>query len=174
MSSTSTRPRRLTRLAAGLTVAAAATATTLLGASPAYAQPSTIGAVVVNGGLTINGTNGNEGVTVNVDNGDVTVTNTTQTSMRAALGCTLVTPKIVRCVGVNRLITFNGFGGNDLVRNNTSVPSILVGGAGSDRLFGGSADDRIDGDSEFDSAFGNGGFDTCVQIENASSCEVNA
>ena len=37
MSHTTTRPRRFSRLAAGLTVAAAATATTLLGAAPAYA-----------------------------------------------------------------------------------------------------------------------------------------
>ena len=37
MSHTTTRPRRFRRLAAGLTVAAAATATTLLGAAPASA-----------------------------------------------------------------------------------------------------------------------------------------
>ena len=45
MSHTTTRPRRFGRLAAGLTVAAAATATTLLGAAPAHAQTNTVTAV---------------------------------------------------------------------------------------------------------------------------------
>ena len=42
MSHTITRPGRFSRLAAGLTVAAAATAMTLLGAAPAHAQPNVI------------------------------------------------------------------------------------------------------------------------------------
>ena len=57
MSHTTIRPRRFRRLAAGLTVAAGVTATTLLGAAPAHAQTNTVTAVVSGGGtLVVRGT----------------------------------------------------------------------------------------------------------------------
>jgi Ca2+-binding RTX toxin-like protein len=65
---------------------------------------------------------------------------------------------------------FNALGGDDTFTNNTSKPSILSGGDGSDRLTGGSANDRIVGGNGLDFAFGNGGIDRCL-TENKSSCE---
>ena len=56
MSHTTTRPRRFSRLAAGLTVAAAATATTLLGAAPAYAQTNAVTARMSAATLVVTGT----------------------------------------------------------------------------------------------------------------------
>jgi hypothetical protein len=169
MSHTIIRPRRFGRLAAGLSVVAAAATTTLLTAAPAYAQPPTTNAGVNRGGLTIFATNAGEFMTATVVNGAVVLNS--NGSINAKQGCTPITGTSVRCTGVNRLIEFNGFGGNDTFFNNTSVPGLLVGGSGSDRLNGGSANDRIDGDSEFDFAVGNGGFDTC-SAESESTCEA--
>ena len=46
--------------------------------------------------------------------------------------------------GVDGLIV-KGFGGNDFVRNRTSLPSLLLGGAGDDTLIGGTGSDTISG-----------------------------
>ena len=56
-------------------------------------------------------------------------------------------------------ILFNGGGGNDVFRNDTSVPSQAHGGEGDDTLRGGSADDRLDGGLGNDLLFGNAGND---------------
>ena len=63
MSHTITRSRRFSRFAAGLTVAAAATGATLLGAAPAYAQTTSVTASVSNGTLSVRGTTFTDTVT---------------------------------------------------------------------------------------------------------------
>src|SRR6267142_3143025 len=54
--------------------------------------------------------------------------------------------KIFNGNGVNGLLVKAG-GGNDLVRNRTSLSSELLGGAGNDTLLGGSGSDVISGGS---------------------------
>jgi hypothetical protein len=77
MSHTTIRPR-LRRLAAGLTVAAGVTGTTLLGAAPAYAQSTTVSAVVAGGGtLVVRGTANGETITAENGNGTITVSSST-------------------------------------------------------------------------------------------------
>lgn len=50
-------------------------------------------------------------------------------------------------------------GGDDIVTNNTNLPSNIYGGAGSDQLFGGSSVDWLYGDAGIDTLKGNGGND---------------
>jgi Ca2+-binding RTX toxin-like protein len=162
----STASRRLARLAAGLSVAAAATATTLLGAAPAYAA-TPVTTSVSGGTLNVVGTGFGDSVTANGGNGVVTLSNLLG-SITAGTGCTQL-GSTVRCTGVNAL-QFSGLGGDDTFRNNTSTRSFLAGGAGSDRITGGPGNDVIRGGSGVDFAFGQGGLDICT-AENESGCE---
>jgi Ca2+-binding RTX toxin-like protein len=172
MSRTSPRPRRLGRLAAGLAVAAASVSGTLLGVTPAYAQGDSLIASMSDGVLIVNGATGAniaDGVSASGGNGTIRLSNL-QGPITAGRGCVQL-GATVQCSGVNT-IYFNGFGGDDTFRNNTSTPSRLFGSSGNDRLTGGSANDQIDGGSGVDFAFGQGGFDTCTTAENRSSCEA--
>jgi len=86
MSHTTIRPRRFSRLAAGLTVAAGVTATTLLGAAPAHAQTNTVTAVVSGGGtLVVRGTSNGE--TITAENGNGTITVSSSTAITPQFGC---------------------------------------------------------------------------------------
>jgi len=60
--------------------------------------------------------------------------------------------------GVDGLIV-KGFGGNDSVRNRTSLPSLLLGGAGDDTLIGGTGSDTISGGTGNDLLSGGRGND---------------
>jgi len=167
MSCTSPRRHRFGRLAAGLTVAAAATASTLLGATPAYAAAPVT--TFVNGGaLFIDGTVLGDSVTASGTNGTVTLSNLIG-SITAGPGCVQLGAE-VRCSGVT-FMRFAAFGGDDTFTNNTSTRSVLNGMSGNDRLTGGSGNDDIDGGRGVDSAFGQGGSDKCA-AENESGCEV--
>jgi hypothetical protein len=52
-----------------------------------------------------------------------------------------------------------GFGGNDVIKNDSAVSSMLDGGRGNDALYGGSATDVIFGDDGLDALYGNAGDD---------------
>jgi Ca2+-binding RTX toxin-like protein len=162
-----TRPRRLARFAAGLAVTAGATATTLLGATPAFAQTNSVTTTVTGGTLNVVGTGFGDSVTANGGSGTVTLSNLLG-SIKAGTGCTQL-GATVRCTGVNA-VQFSGLGGDDTFRNNTSTRSFLSGGAGSDRITGGPGADVIRGGSGTDFAFGQGGTDICT-AETESGCE---
>ena len=169
MSHTTIRPRRFRRLAAGLTVAAGVTATTLLGAAPAHAQTNTVTAVVSGGGtLVVRGTSNGE--TITAENGNGTITVSSSTAITPQFGCKPAAGGKVICVGVN-FVKLIGLGGADVLRNNSLTRSELSGGAGNDRVIGGSVDDRLFGGTDTDEAIGNGGFDTCA-AETESGCEA--
>lgn len=167
MSHTTIRPR-LRRFAAGLTVAAGVTATTLLGAAPAYAQTTGVTASVSNGILNVVGTGFGDGVTA-TGNGTVSLSNLLGSMKDGGAGCTQL-GATVRCTGVSS-IQFSGLGGDDTFRNDTPHRTFLSGGSGNDRMTGGSGSDVIRGGLGTDFAFGQGGFDTCT-AENESSCEA--
>ena len=166
MSSTSSRIR-LGRLAAGLTVAAAATASALLGATPAYAA-TTVTAAMDGSRVLIIGTDFSDSITASGSGSTVNLSNLLG-SISAGNGCTQL-GATVRCTGATS-VKFVGMPGNDTFQNNTALPSSLFGGLGSDRLTGGPAADRISGGSDADFAFGQGGLDSCT-AENESGCEV--
>jgi Ca2+-binding RTX toxin-like protein len=167
MSRTSPRTHRLGRLAAGLSVAAATTATTLLGATPAYAA-SPVTTFLNDGALFIDGSSIGDSVTATGNSGTVTLSNTLGT-ITAGSGCVQLGAS-VKCSGVT-FIRFAGFAGDDSFTNDTSIRSVLSGGGGNDRMTGGSGDDRIDGGRLTDAAFGRGGTDTC-NAESESTCEI--
>ncbi len=52
-----------------------------------------------------------------------------------------------------------GLGGDDIIINKTSIPSLLIGGDGKDVLKGGEATDLLFGGDGTDSLYGNGGLD---------------
>ena len=169
MSHTTIRPRRFRRLAAGLTVAAGVTATTLLGAAPAHAQSGTVTAVVAGGGtLVVKGTA--LGETITAENGNGTITVSSSTAITPQFGCKPAALGKVICTGVT-IVKLSGLGGDDELRNNSTTRSELSGGAGNDRVIGGSRDDRLFGGTGVDEAVGNGGFDTCA-AEKEFSCEA--
>jgi Ca2+-binding RTX toxin-like protein len=159
--------RRLARLAAGLAVTAGATATTLLGAAPAFAQTNSVTASVSAGTLNVVGTTVGDSITANGSSGTVTLSNLLG-SIKAGTGCTQL-GATVQCTGMT-VLQFSGLGGDDTFRNNTSTRSFLSGGGGSDRLTGGPGQDVIRGGSGTDFAFGQGGTDICT-AETESGCE---
>jgi Ca2+-binding RTX toxin-like protein len=57
-------------------------------------------------------------------------------------------------------LTVDARGGDDTVRNNTSIASTLIGGSGNDQLFGGGGNDVIACGDGNDTAWGSGGNDT--------------
>jgi Ca2+-binding RTX toxin-like protein len=148
-------------------VAVAVTATTLLGATPAYAQSNSVTTSVSDGTLNVVGTSFGDNVSASGSSGTVTVSNLAG-SITAGNGCTQL-GATVRCAGVSG-IQFSGLSGDDTFRNDTSTRSFLSGGAGSDRITGGPGADVIRGGSGTDFAFGQGGFDICT-AENESGCE---
>lgn len=167
MSRTSPVRHRFGRLAAGLSVAAAVTGTTLLGALPAEAA-TPVTARMFGTTLSVTGTSLGDSVTAaSGSNGTISLSNLLG-SITAGPGCAQL-GATVQCSGATS-VGFNALGGDDTFTNNTSKPSILSGGDGSDRLTGGSAADRIVGGNGVDFAFGNGGIDRCL-TENKSSCE---
>jgi len=60
-------------------------------------------------------------------------------------------------------IWFEGFNGNDLILNATSINSVIRGGSGNDSLFGGPGNDRIYGHGGQDLLSGGGGVDVLRQ-----------
>jgi Ca2+-binding RTX toxin-like protein len=167
MSHTVTRSRRFSRIAAGLTVAAAATATTLLGAAPASAATPILvrmsGTTMIITGTTI-------GDRASTSGGNGTVTAVSSSSpVAAGTGCQQSGAGVL-CTGVSS-IRFTGRAGNDVFRNDTAVPSDLFGDAGNDQLIGGSGRDFIRGGGDQDAASGQAGNDDCI-AEIESTCEV--
>ncbi|MGH3565808.1 MAG: hypothetical protein ACRDRH_07195 [Pseudonocardia sp.] len=146
--------------------ASAATATTLLGAAPAYAAtPVTVNAVL--GTMGITGTAFGDIITVAGGNGTVTVSSPSAV-LKAEFGCTQL-GSTVRCTGVG-LIEFTGLDGDDKFTNNTSTRSSQFAGFGNDRLIGGSGNDRLAGGPGTDVANGGAGVDSCT-AETKTSCE---
>ena len=164
---TSPDRHRFGRLVAGLSVAAAVTGTTLLGAAPAYAATPVI-ASVSNGTLNIKGSSFGDGVVASNSNGAFTLSTTTG-SITAGTGCQQL-GTVVTCSGFD-LMVFSGLLGDDTFKNDTSMRSFLSGGPGSDRITGGPGNDVIRGGDGSDFAFGRGGFDTCT-AESESDCEA--
>ena len=168
MSHTITRSRRFSRLAAGLTVAAAATATTLLGASPAYAQSNAVTAKMFGSSLYVTGTAFGDSVSATNASGAVRLSSLLG-PITAGQGCVQL-GAAVQCSGVSQIRYF-GKDGDDTVRNDTAVRLAAFGGNGTDRLTGGSNNDTLNGDAGVDFVFGQGGIDRCT-AENESSCEL--
>src|SRR6476661_9853257 len=120
MSHTISRPGRFSRLAAGLTVAAAATATTLLSAAPAHAQPNSV-SISTGGGSTmsISGTLFRDVLTATGGGSTVTLKDDSGIAITAigpncqSFGAT------AQCTGVST-ISFTGDAGNDVFNNETS------------------------------------------------------
>jgi Ca2+-binding RTX toxin-like protein len=162
-------PRRIGRLVAGLSVAAAATAATLLTAAPADA--GTVVQVQMLGfeELRITGTNGNDGITVS-GAGPFFVRNSLG-PLQPGPGCVRDNSDraAVRC-NKARSITINGMLGRDSLGNGTSLPSFLFGGGGSDQISGGFGNDFIEGNAGSDVVDGSAGFDTC-SAEAEFGCE---
>jgi hemolysin type calcium-binding protein len=169
MSRTSPRPRRFTRLAAGLAVAAASAAGTLLGATPAYAATPVATSVAAGGFLLIDGTIIGDSVTASLTGGTVKLENLLG-PISAGPGC-VQQGAVVLCSGITAM-RFSGFAGDDTFTNNTSIRSFLSGQSGNDRLTGGSGDDVIDGGRGSDSAFGQGGAADKCTAESESACEI--
>jgi hypothetical protein len=160
---------RLARLAAGLSVVAATSATTLLTAAPAQAATPVTVTKALGSVMRINGSDGQESVQVSIFNGFVTVSNTLG-SVQAGSGCTQL-GAAVRCDGVT-LIGYNGGGGDDSFRNDTSLTVSGNGGLGNDRYTGGPGQDRYKGGPGNDIVNGGNGSDTC-DAESESACELD-
>ena len=150
MSHTTIRPR-LRRFAAGLTVAAGVTATTLLGAAPAYAQSTSVSAAVSSGTLVVTGTSFGDVITATGGNGTVNLSNLTGSITDGGAGCTQL-GATVRCTGVS-FMRFTGSAGADKFDNRTNTNSLMLGGSGNDILLGGSGKDEANGAV---------GLDTCT------------
>ena len=56
-------------------------------------------------------------------------------------------------------VFFDGRAGNDYFLNETSIPSVVIGGSGNDILIGGSGPDEIMGMDGHDDVYGRGGID---------------
>ncbi len=133
--------RHLTRLAAGVSVAAATSALTLLAAAPAQAATPVTVTKALGTVMRINGSDGQESLRLTVFNGAVTVSNTLG-SVQAGSGCVQL-GAAVKCDGVSS-VGYNGNGGDDSFRNDTSLLVSANGGAGTtgtpaDRVRTGSA-----------------------------------
>lgn len=59
-----------------------------------------------------------------------------------------------------RVVTIEGKRGDDLLRNNTDLPSSMGGGPGNDSLFGGKSSDDMEGGKGHDLLIGGAGRDT--------------
>ena len=164
MSRTVIRPRRAAHLAAGLTVAAAAT---LLGAAPAHAQSITVTASVSAGTLMVGGTTAQD--TITATGGNVVVLSNLTGRITAGAGCAQL-GAVVRCTGVANAIRFDALAGDDKFENRTTTFSAQSGGPGNDILIGGSVGDRLIGGDGVDRAFGGDGRDEC-DAESETACE---
>lgn len=165
-----TRPRRVGRLAAGLVVTAAATASTLLGAAPAHAQTNAVTASMSGGTVIVTGTQSGDNISASGGFGTVSLS-TLSTALQAGPGCTQL-GAVVRCTGVN-VVSFNGLGGADKFEGTQlrRTPILAGGGSGNDILRGGSGNDRLSGGSGADNVAGGAGTDACT-AEAKSGCEV--
>ena len=92
--------RHLTRLAAGVSVAAATSALTLLAAAPAQAATPVTVTKALGTVMRINGSDGQESLRLTVFNGAVTVSNTLG-SVQAGSGCVQL-GAAVKCDGVQQ------------------------------------------------------------------------
>jgi Ca2+-binding RTX toxin-like protein len=70
-------------------------------------------------------------------------------------------------------MTVNGLDGNDMVRNNTAIPSQLNGSAGDDSLTGGSGNDTFTGGWGNDVLDGGSGYDTVVETADVNFVLTN-
>ncbi len=162
--------RRVARLAAGLAVTAGAAATTLLGASPAYAQSAGVTASVSGGTMFVTGTSSDDNVSASGGFGTISLS-TLSTGLKAGTGCTQL-GAVVRCNGVSRAVSFQGGFGADKF-DASQVRGTLVrlgGGPGNDILIGGSGNDLLAGGTGTDQADGRNGSDTCT-AESQVGCE---
>lgn len=165
-----TTPRhRFARLAAGISVAAATSAATLLTAAPAQAATPVTVTKAFDSVMRINGSDGQESVRVSILNGFVTVSNILG-SVQAGAGCVQL-GAAVRCDNVT-LIGYNGGGGDDSFRNDTSLTASGNGGLGNDRYTGGPGQDRYKGGPGNDIVNGGNGSDHC-DAESESACELD-
>ena len=114
----STLRRHLPRLAAGVSVAAATSALSLLAAAPAQAATPVTVTKALGTVMRINGSDGQESLRLTVFNGAVTVSNTLG-SVQAGSGCVQL-GAAVKCDGVHS-VGYNGNGGDDSFRNDTSL-----------------------------------------------------
>ena len=161
--------RHLTRLAAGVSVAAATSALTLLAAAPAQAATPVTVTKALGTVMRINGSDGQESLRLTVFNGAVTVSNTLG-SVQAGSGCVQL-GAAVKCDGVSS-VGYNGNGGDDSFRNDTSLLVSANGGAGDDRYTGGPGQDRFRGGLGSDIVNGGNGSDHC-DAETESACELD-
>ena len=88
--------------------------------------------------------------------------------MQAGSGCVQL-GAAVKCDGVSS-VGYNGNGGDDSFRNDTSLLVSANGGAGTDRYTGGPGEDRFRGGLGSDIVNGGNGSDFC-DAETESACE---
>lgn len=74
--------------------------------------------------------------------------------------CTSLSPGLLECEPA--LLRVLGRGGDDEIRLDTTLPSLLIGGGGDDLIVGGAGNDVIKGQSGADRLFGEGGRDTLM------------
>ena len=137
--------------------ATAAMVVAFLGAAPAMAADVSVN----DGELSFTAAQGIENaVVISGDSSSITVTDPSDPIIAGA-GCTSVDLVTVACDGVTQLnIRVRDF--NDLVTNDSAVPSIVHGLNGDDTLTGGSGADELRGANGNDVLDGRGGNDTLV------------
>ncbi len=155
------------RVVAGGAVVAAVVGTLLAGAPAAHAAGSVVVSKVSNSEVLVRGSEAADITTARILNGSLTFTES-RTSIQAGPGCTQV-GAVVQCPVPLRII-FEGRGGDDAIRNFTSIRSTIDGFGGNDRLTGGSSDDTLRGDAGNDTVDGRAGRDFCI-AESEINCE---
>ncbi|MFE6835161.1 hypothetical protein ACFVFI_10055 [Streptomyces sp. NPDC057705] len=157
---------RLPRMARVAAPVVAALALTMAFAGPAAADPSF---VTKSGGAILFAALPGEQNTVKIQSsGSNVIVSDTTSPLTAGPGCAQLNPNAVNCGGgVTRIQAALG-NGNDILSNQTSIPSDVDGGAGEDSISGGGGNDRLTDPDGWNSApggltfDGGGGNDTIV------------
>ncbi len=118
------------------------------------------GAQISNGRLLINGSGSDDTITVDAAGDQITVAINGQTSTFAAADVTS--------------IVIQAGDGNDLLTNNTNLPSTIIGGEGDDTITGGGSGDSLLGQGGNDVISGRDGNDTVLGESGRDSLSGNA
>ncbi|GAT69915.1 calcium-binding protein [Planomonospora sphaerica] len=114
------------------------------------------------GQLSVNSANVSDDISISVESGFLVVRNNRDTLITAGV-CQQVDTNTVRCPsgGVTNIVA-NLQGGNDILSNNTALPSRVFMGPGVDTFFGGPGKDFVSGNDNDDVLHGRGGNDILV------------
>jgi Ca2+-binding RTX toxin-like protein len=126
-------------------------------------QDDSVSYDVGSGIVRVRGTNGNDSIHV----GDA------DRNVRVLVGGNEIAFLAANGLVLNRL-EIDGLAGDDWLRNETYLPSVIRGGDDNDTLWGGSAGDTLYGNAGSDVMYGGLGPDTVVQDDMAVRIEGNA